>query len=38
MGGWVADRRLASGFQAAKDGAISIAAMGLGALGRAAQG
>ena len=34
MGGWVADRRLASGFQAAKDGAISTAATGSGARGR----
>jgi hypothetical protein len=38
MGGWVADRRLASEFQAAKDGALGTAPTMFGARGRAASG
>src|SRR5258708_4207140 len=38
MGGWVADRRLASEFQAARDGAISTVSTGSGVRGRAALG
>jgi len=36
MGGWVADRRLASEFQAAKDGALGTAPTMFGARCRAA--